>query len=74
MTVTKEQVIAVSKRYRVQSHYRASSDCGRRRYAIWHDGVQLIEPTTHGEAVKVSELLMAQDMIDLFGGRLDQDG
>lgn len=65
---TKDDVIAVMRRYGVAKHWRASTEAKATRYSVFVNGQALTDPTFHKEANEQRELLIVGDLIDLFAG------
>jgi hypothetical protein len=70
MAPTKDEIVAVMRRYNVAKHWRASTEAGANRYAVFADGAALTEPAQHREANEQREYLIAADLIDLFAGEV----
>lgn len=68
--MTEEQIIAVMRSYRVQRQYRASTEAGTSRYAVWHghgpDSRQISEPMSHSAAERERERLVAREIMEGF--------
>ena len=52
--------------YRVNLHYAASAGGGPRSYAVWADGQQFGEPTSHASAHSLREQLTATLVLDVL--------
>lgn len=54
------------RRHKVQTHYGATADRRRRRYAVFSDGKQANEPTSHAAAQVLREDLIVADIMALM--------
>jgi len=65
---SKDEVIAVLRRFVVREHYQASTQARVRRYAVFESGHQLTSPCDHRQAQLQREQLTAQQLLDMFEG------
>ena len=68
--MTVDDLLPILQRYRVYSHYRATSASKSTLYAVFKVGAergrcQVTEPTTHGEAQEQRDRLIAADILAL---------
>lgn len=70
-----ERILSIIRLYRVNAHYDGSAQRRRRVYAVWaNDGQnieQVIEPTTHGEAVACRDHLIVADLLELLMNEIE---
>lgn len=64
--MTEQAIRDVLRRYRVQTHYRASRESGASRYAVFGPDGQLTEPTPSAPAQKAREDLTVRDLLELM--------
>lgn len=63
---SRDQIIAILGRYRVQKHYRATTEAGATRYAVFTDAGQLTEPALSAEARAEQQRRTVDDLLALF--------
>ncbi len=65
---TTEEILGILRKFRVLTHYIASRDTGMTRYAVFGPDGQVTEPSSHRDAQAARDLIIAQEILDLFTG------
>jgi hypothetical protein len=64
-TARADAIREVLRRHKVLSHYQATNDARRYRYAVFSAGIQNGGPCSHAEAQSRRENLIIQDLLEL---------
>ena len=64
MTGPIEQVVALLRKFRVQKHYRATTESGAVRYAVFAEGAQVSDPLPYAEATAERDRMTARAILE----------
>lgn len=67
--MTEADIIEILRIYRVQKHWRGSSEATAVRYAVFVDGQAVTKPTTHIGAQREREFLTARALLKAIEAR-----
>lgn len=63
LSALETEVFLRLRKYRVQKHYRASSDAKATRYAVFHNGKQITDAKPFAEAHSERDTLTAKEIV-----------